>query len=740
MIAPAERPSRTVLLPGLALMAVACLALAGLALFQVRSIAPELDRIQVGIGRSFEVIKAARSLERAMTGAERSVRNYLITGDTAQLDESRARAREALPMPWKLRRLAPLAQGERIAALEHEVASALAALQRLADTYAREGPLVARNELRRHLGDDTMSRIAATLDLVVAAEDQRLGMLQARAAEHERTFAGVAIGTGVLAVIVMLLGAYELAQAFRNLRRAGEERRVSEAQFRRFVAGVTDYAVYTMDPEGRVTSWNAGAERIKGYAAKEILGRSFARFYTEADQKAGVPQLALETAKREGRYESEARRVRKDGSLLWAHVVLDPIRDESGRLLGFVKVTRDVSERRAQQEALDHARAALAQAQKMEALGQLTGGVAHDFNNLLTVIMGALEALERRLRAGNFDVAKLVETARRGADRAADLVSRLLAFARRQPLEPQPLDPNRLVSGVAGLARRSLAESIALETVLGGGTWWVAADRGQLENAVLNLVLNARDAMPGGGKLTIETGNVFLDENYARANPEVAQGEYALIAVTDTGTGMTAEQIAHAFEPFYTTKDVGQGSGLGLSQVYGFVRQSRGHVKIYSEPGRGTTVKLYLPRLEGPVPAEAPAEPPVEPRPSGEERILLVEDDEDVRQFAVATLKEAGYRVLEASDARSALRVLQEHEAIDLVLTDLGLPGGVNGRELAETAHRRKPELKILFMSGYARNAIVHRGVLDTGVNFLAKPFTQTSLARKVREVLDRAG
>ena len=733
-----EGHSRTLLLPGLALMATACLALAGLAVYQVRWIAPELSRIQSGIARSFEVIKSARQLEQTLAESERGVRNYLVTRDSGQLVEYR-KLLEGVPSEVSdFRRLAGTDYAGSMTVLDKEVERTRSQLRQMVEAYEREGADGARNALRGHLESDPLHAIGATIDSIVGAENARLAGLQAEAKQHERTFAGAAFGAGVLALFVMAFGAFELVKAFRDVRRAAEEQRISEEQFRLFVSGVTDYAVYTMDPVGRVTSWNAGAERIKGYAAREILGRNFARFYTEADQKAGVPARALETAAREGRWETEARRVRKNGTVFWAHVVLDPIRDSSGRLLGFVKVTRDVSERRAQQEALEQARSALAQAQKMEAVGQLTGGIAHDFNNLLTVIMGSLEALERRLHSGRLDVTKFIETARRGAERAADLVQRLLTFARRQPLEPRPVQPNRLVASVAGWVRRGLSESITLETLLAPGAWWISADQSQLESAILNLALNARDAMPAGGRLTIETANTLLDGAYARANPDVAPGEYTMISVTDTGAGMTPDTIARAFEPFFTTKDVGAGSGLGLSQVYGFVKQSRGHVKIYSEPGTGTTVKLYFRRLEGPVPEDTSDEAAPSAQMKGGEAILLVEDDDDVRRFTAESLGELGYRVRQARDAASALQALEEPEPVDLLFTDIGLPGGVNGRELADAARKRKPRLKVLFTSGYARDTVVKQGVLDTSFDFVGKPFTQTGLARRVREALDR--
>jgi nitrogen-specific signal transduction histidine kinase len=390
-----------------------------------------------------------------------------------------------------------------------------------------------------------------------------------------------------------------------------------------------------------------------------------------------------------------------------------------------------------QQTALEQTRAALAQSQKMEALGQLTGGIAHDFNNLLTVIIGSIETLQRRLTAGELDVGRFIDAARRSAERAASLTARLLAFARRQALDPKPLDPNKLVAGVVDMLQRSLGERIQVEAVLAGGAWWIHADQNQLESAVLNLILNARDAMPQGGKLTIETGNVRLDDAYARAHEELAPGQYAMIAVSDNGDGMTAEVIAKAFDPFFTTKQPGHGTGLGLSQVYGFIKQSGGHIKIYSEVGQGSTVKLYLPRLQTLTAAEIVAESQPAPAGSVKESILVVEDDPDVRAFAEQALSELGYRVRIAADAASALRVLEHAPRIDLLFTDVGLPNGVNGRQLADEARRRWPALKVVFTTGYARNAIIHQGRLDPGVELVAKPFTQADLARRIRTVLD---
>ncbi len=382
---------------------------------------------------------------------------------------------------------------------------------------------------------------------------------------------------------------------------------------------------------------------------------------------------------------------------------------------------------------------AFRQAQKMEAIGQLTGGVAHDFNNLLQIISGNLYVLQQRLAAGKFsgeDLRRLTEGALRGTQRAATLTRRLLAFSRRQALDPKPLDVNRLVSGMSELLRRALGERISIETVLAGGLWRTLADANELENAIINLAVNARDAMAQGGKLTIETANAFIDEDYAAVNQEVAPGQYVMIAVSDTGVGMSREVAARAFEPFFTTKDCGQGTGLGLSQVYGFVKQSGGHVKIYSEPGEGTTVKIYLPRLAE-IQREVASEPAAaQPGYDGMgEIILLVEDDLDVRANTAMMLRELGYLVLEASDGAQALRILELRPEVELLFTDVGLPGGMNGRQLADRARAVRPGLMVLFTSGYARNAIVHQGRLDPGVELLSKPFTLAQMAKKLRQM-----
>jgi CheY-like chemotaxis protein len=372
----------------------------------------------------------------------------------------------------------------------------------------------------------------------------------------------------------------------------------------------------------------------------------------------------------------------------------------------------------------------------MEALGQLTSGIAHDFNNLLTAISGNVELLQRRVRERDPELQRLSGAAMRGVDRAATLTQRLLAFSRRQPLDPKPLEVNRLIAGMSDLLRRTLGEEIEAETVLAGGTWQVFVDANQLEHSLLNLAINARDAMAGGGKLTVETANTFLDESYAGRHEEVTSGQYVMISVSDTGSGMTAEVRDRAFEPFFTTKETGQGTGLGLSQVYGFIKQSGGHCAIYSEPGQGTTVRLYLPRHSG---AIEPADAPVLPRAASSrgETILLVEDDADVRTFAADLLRDLGYDVLAVATGPEALNRLDAHPEVQLLFTDVALPGGMTGRQLADEAVRRRPGLKVLYTTGYARNAIVHQGRLDPGVELIVKPFTSAALAGRIRQLLD---
>jgi PAS domain S-box-containing protein len=459
-----------------------------------------------------------------------------------------------------------------------------------------------------------------------------------------------------------------------------------------------------------------------------------------------------------------------DGALRWMEARIVIFYDAEGRPVRVVGVNVDVTDRKraiaqlraftetleervrdrtreleAENEARKRAEEALRQAQKMEAVGQLTGGVAHDFNNLLTIIQGGLDMIGRQIptlenSAGVSRIVRGKDMAVEGVRRAAKLTSRLLAFARQQPLDPKSIDANKLVSSVCELLRRTLGETVILETVLAGGLWRTQADANQLENALVNLAVNARDAMPSGGKMTIETANAHLDEAYVNGLAEPVQaGQYVMIAVEDSGTGMDRPILDHVFEPFFTTKGVGKGTGLGLSQVYGFVRQSAGHVRIYSEVGEGTTVKIYLPRHVG---AEEDAteidRSNAATHAIGAESILVTEDDDALRVYAVELLSDLGYSVLAAPNAAAALDIIDRGHHIDLLFTDVVMPGGMNGRQLADEAVRRRPGLKVLFTTGYTRNAIVHHGRLDPGVEMIGKPFTFQELGERIRALLDR--
>jgi PAS domain S-box-containing protein len=550
---------------------------------------------------------------------------------------------------------------------------------------------------------------------------------------------GLSAVIGVALAVALLAGAITWGiVSRRGFAQSRSAQLADEREYGRLLDTIADHALYMLDPQGYVTKWNAGAERVKGYSGEEIIGQHFSRFFTDADQSAGIPQQALEAAARQGKFELEGWRVRKDGTRFYSSAVITALRDPSGQLAGFAKITRDVTERVQHQEALQQAQAALAQSQKMEALGQLTGGMAHDFNNMLHVIKNAMDMISNRVRELDPSALKYLEMARRNADRAVAITQRLLAYARQQPLDPKPIWPNKLIQSMTDMLRHAVGEGVAVEMVFGGGVWPVCADPNQLETALLNLTINARDAMERVGRLTVETANALLDESYCRAHSEVTPGQYVMVAVSDTGAGMSREVLARAFDPFFTTKPVGEGTGLGLSQVLGFVKQSGGHVKIYSEVGQGTTIKVYLPRLQ-----TAGLSPAVEigsaaQQSTSGETILVVEDHEEVRAFTVEMLTALGYRVSEAGDADTAVRVMEQLPKLDILFTDVGLPNGLNGRQLADRVRESRPDVRVLFTTGYARNAIVHHGRLDPGVDLIVKPFSQLDLARKVRQVLDR--
>jgi PAS domain S-box-containing protein len=533
-----------------------------------------------------------------------------------------------------------------------------------------------------------------------------------------------------------LIGFAKVTRDMTQQREAQQALLASERRFRLLVQGVTDYAIYMLSPEGYVTNWNTGASHIKGYHASEIIGQHFSRFYTPEDVATGLPYKALETARQTGRYEAEGWRCRKDGKRFWASVVIDAIYDD-GDLLGFAKITRDLTERRNAQIELDESRAQLFQAQKMEAVGQLTGGIAHDFNNLLTAISGSLELLQKRVAQGRLqEIDRYITAAQAGATRAAGLTHRLLAFARRQTLDPKKINPNRLITDMKEMVQRMVGPEIKVGETLADGVWPILCDPNQLENAILNLCINARDAMPDGGQLTIETTNIELDRFDPRSR-DMEPGEYVEIGVVDTGTGMSPAVAARAFDPFYTTKPSGKGTGLGLSMIYGFTKQSGGQAKIVSELGRGTAVRIYLPRDFGNVDDEMPrSKSNASLRAKEGETVLIVDDEPTVRMLITDVLDEMGFAAIEAADGVSALKVLQSDVHIDLLITDVGLPGGVNGRQLADAARQHRPELRVLFITGYAENAAIASGDLEPGMHVLIKPFALDVLASRIKSII----
>ena len=509
-----------------------------------------------------------------------------------------------------------------------------------------------------------------------------------------------------------------VAERARQVTQAFNQLGVSEERFRLLVEGVTDYAIFMLDPDGFVTSWNAGARRIKGYAADEIIGRHFSQFYTEEDRRNGKPAIALETAQQSGKYETEGWRVRKDGTTFWANAVLDAIHDTDDRLIGFAKITRDLTEKRETEEQLRRV-------QRMEAIGQLTGGVAHDFNNLLTAIVGNLEMLARVLPAGS-PSRRYAEGALRAGLRGSQLTSQLLAFSRHQQVRPEVVSINDLLGEILMLCQRTVGEGIEIELLLQQDIWPCRIDPTEFGAAVLNLAANARDAMNRSGRLTLRT------EKMTATGIDFAAGDYVVLSFSDTGAGMGPEVIERAFEPFYTTKDVGKGTGLGLSQVYGFASQSGGAARIESELGRGTTVRIFLPRALGKIADNIAPGESVAGAPPAAAIILVVEDDGDVREMVVGILLDIGYRTLVAATAAEALKILEGKDPVDLLFTDIVLPAGMSGTELARQASRLRPGLKVLLSSGFSRED----GATRAEFPFIAKPYRPTTLALKLRDAL----
>jgi PAS domain S-box-containing protein len=497
------------------------------------------------------------------------------------------------------------------------------------------------------------------------------------------------------------------------------EFQITEDPFKLLAQSIVDYAIYMLDSEGRVTSWNVGAERIKGYSTAEIMGKHFSNFYTPEDREAGVPKKALATARETGRYEAEGWRVRKDSSRFWASVVIDAIKDEDGKVIGFAKITRDMTEKREIQQRLEESREQLFRSQKMEALGQLTGGLAHDFNNLLTAILGATDLALRNVNDAD-KVRRMLDGVRNSAQRGASLTKQLLAFARAQPLEIRLLDLKKFFGDVTTLVRPSLRSDIEVVTEISDQLWPIQADAGALELAILNLAFNARDAMKDGGTLRVSAHNVVLN-----GEPEGLKGEHVAIKIADTGTGMSPDVMERAFEPFFTTKNYGEGTGLGLSQVFGFAKQIGGAITVESQPGEGSTFTLFLPANHS-----GPREGRIANGHS-HRRVLVVEDDILVAELAAGMLDELGFKATIAHSAKEALDQLVAGDKPELVFTDIVMPGGISGLELAQKVRDRFPELPVLLTTGYSEQVSGQHGF-----PVLQKPYELDSLAGALGKIL----
>jgi PAS domain S-box-containing protein len=695
-----------------------------------------LTRTERGwVSHSRDVIETTQSVFAAAVQVESAERAYAYQGDARFLErfdaDSAAVAATAQRLralvtdnPWQVARVNRL-----VASLNERVA-----ISRDRVALYRAGRTDEARTADPGQGKAAMDSARTAAAEIIRSEDRLLGARTARANRYE--FVGFVVALLVSTLAILGLAAQMLLMSGTNRRLAHEvaereaaesSQRDSEARYRAIFANSPDFlSVVDVDPDGvfRMAEVNPAYERATGVTSQMVRGVEMRFMAREPEASRLVDHLRSVVAGGVPVFTRDAVNL-IGGRRVWESILV-PVRNDDGRIDRIVGSSRDVTDREESQERLRRA-------QRMEAVGHLTGGVAHDFNNILQVIRGNLELIGRVVT--HPEAVERLKHALHGADRAAELTRQLLAFARRQPLEPRVVNLGRLVSEMAEMLRRTLGEAIEVETVIAGGLWNTLADQAQVESAVLNLALNARDAMPNGGRLTIEITNAVLDESYATREREVEPGQYVMLAVSDTGQGMSADTAARAFEPFFTTKGEERGTGLGLSMVYGFVKQSSGHVQIYSELGEGTTVKIYMPRSR-----QAPTA--VSPIRSGaqsgrREVVLVVEDDELVRVSTVGMLRELGYTCLHAVDGAAALEKLRSGAKVDLLFTDVVMPGPVKSRDLAREAQALHPGLPVLFTSGYSENAIVHQGRLDEGVQLLSKPFSRDDLARKVRSLLE---
>jgi PAS domain S-box-containing protein len=687
------------------------------------------------VRHSHAVIETTQTLFSDLLDVESGARGYLSSNDPRFLDHY---ARAIADAPGDMARLRALvsdnpeqkARGERLIALAKQ-RIAIAAMR---VDLQRQGRADAARSYAPNQGKAAMDHARAVMTELMSAER---GLLDQRtaAADHEQglsfaialSLSGVATFGLTVSMIWLALTNRRLAHEVSERLAAEEAQRQSEARYRAVFANTADF-LYVIDvlPDGRfrMSEVNPAFERETGATTLRLRGGGVREMATGVDPDELETVLRKVVAAARPVFNRHTVRV-PAGERVWESVLV-PVRNSADQIDRIIGSSRDVTER---EEAQDRLR----RAQRMEAIGHLTGGVAHDFNNLLQVIRGNLELVAAAIEDRE-DAAQRVRNALRGADRAGQLTRQLLAFARRQPLEPKVINLGRLVTDMADMLRRTLGEAVEVETVIAGGLWNTLADPAQVESAILNLAINARDAMPAGGRLTIEITNAVLDDTYVRSDPEIEPGQYVLLAVSDIGHGMTADVITKVFEPFFTTKAEEKGTGLGLSMVYGFVKQSHGHIQIDSQVDQGTTVKIFLPRSRQ-------AEPAAEPPPTGSLRgrsevVLVVEDDDLVRASAIGMLTDLGYACIHARDGAEALAILQQDAKIDLLFTDVVMPGPVKSREVAAEAGRLRPDMPVLFTSGYTDDAIVHHGRLDPGVQLISKPYSRDALARKIRGLL----
>lgn len=705
-------------------------AIAGLTAYTAFNHLVDLRRGRQDVEHTHQVLETARGLFSSLQDAETGQRGYLITGEDSYLDPWRSGLRQIPGQISHLRKMVADDPGqiERVGQLQEATRRRLDTLRENLELGQRGDLAGARRRMATGVGKAQMDRVRALTTEIIAQEQRLLAERQATAERNERRSLYLSLGLGGAGLLILAFSVLAMGRANRELREAlarrdaaEDARRDAGKLVRAVFENVPDY-LYTFDvtPDGRylIGDFNPALARLLGgdmtpYRGRDIMeafpvmGGRFKALYDQA-VAAGKAITVRDTADVPG-----------VGSITWEST-LAPVFDAAGRPVRIVGSSRDITER---ERAEEQAR----RSQRMEAVGQLTGGVAHDFNNLLQVIRANLEMIERGIKDARNKTR--LQNAIHAADRAADLTRQLLAFARRQPLEPVVVNPGRLVSNMAELLRRTLGEGVEVETVVAGGLWNTIADPAQIESALLNLAINARDAMPEGGRLTVELANAALDDRYAARDADITPGQYVLLAVSDTGQGMSRETVARVFEPFFTTKAEGKGTGLGLSMVYGFVKQSKGHIQIYSEPGQGTTVKIYLPRTRKAEPG--PIQTEVHAGGRGES-VLVVEDEEAVREAACAMLAELGYHCRQADGPEAALKILEDGEPVDLLFTDVIMPGAIKTPAFVKRALEIRPTMVVLYTSGYTENAIVHHGRLDEGVSLLSKPYTKADLARKV--------